>query len=420
MTDRDLLVDRYEIRGLLGQGGMAEVRDGWDTRLDRPVAIKLLHPMLTTRPDLRQRFAHEARAAATLSHPNVVAVYDSGEHDGVPFLVMERLPGRTLADVVAAGPMPSWQVRAVLNDVLAALAAAHRAGLLHRDIKPANILVSATGDTMKVGDFGIAKSGDTALTVTGQVVGTMCYMSPERLSGAPASAADDLYAVGVVGYEAVLARRAFPQESPVALTRAIADDPPPPLRALRPDLDPLVATVIDRAMTRDPGQRFTDAAQMRAALNGDRSALAAAPVAGAAPRPNTRILAEPLPPATTHPAAAPGKRRFSGRTRVALTAAAVLAALTVSVLAMAMESSSGTPAPTPAGVTTTVSTAATTPPSPAAPAPPSAVTVAPPEWDEVQGGGNGADNGAGNGAGNGNGRGNGHSNGNGKGNSKKG
>src|ERR1700738_1324889 len=246
----EVLGGRYELRGVLGRGGMAEVRDGWDIRLNRPVAVKLLHPMFTTQPDDRMRFEVEARAAAALNHPNIVSVYDSGEHDGTPYIVMERLSGHTLADEIARGPLPRPQGRSILGGVLSALAAAHAAGILHRDIKPANILFSAVGDA-KLADFGIAKSAGTAHTLTGQIVGTMAYLSADRIAGRPASATDDLYAVGVVGYEALTGRRAFPQESLPELARAVAEDTPVPLAVLRPDVDPALAAVIERAMARE-------------------------------------------------------------------------------------------------------------------------------------------------------------------------
>ena len=138
-----LLAGRYEVRGRLGRGGMAEVRDGWDTRLRRPIAIKLLHPAVSAQSGIRNRFDAEARAAAALNHPNIVAVHDSGEHDGTPFIVMERLPGETLAHQIARGPLSQERVHAMLDNVLAALTAAHRAAILHRDIKPGNILLAA-------------------------------------------------------------------------------------------------------------------------------------------------------------------------------------------------------------------------------------------------------------------------------------
>src|SRR6478735_6039183 len=255
MQAPEVLGGRYELRGVLGRGGMAEVRDGWDIRLDRPVAVKLLHPVFTTQPDNRMRFDVEARAAAALNHPHIVSVHDSGEHAGTPYIVMERLSGQTLADVIARGPLSQPQVRSILNDVVSALAAAHARGILHRDIKPANILFSALGD-VKVADFGIAKSAGSAHTLTGQIVGTMAYLSADRIAGRPACAGDDLYAVGVVGYEALSGRRAFPQENLVELARAVAEDTPPPLAVLRPDVDPALAAVVERAMARDPHRRF--------------------------------------------------------------------------------------------------------------------------------------------------------------------
>src|SRR6476661_5304931 len=246
---------------------VAEVRDGWDIRLDRAVAIKLLHPMFLGQPDDRMRFETEARAAAALNHPHIVSVHDSGEHNGTPYIVMERLSGQTLADVIARGPLPQPRVRSILDDVLSALATAHAAGVLHRDIKPANILFSPSGHA-KVADFGIAKSAGSVHTMTGEIVGTMAYLSADRIAGRPATVGDDLYAVGVVGYEALAGRRPFPQENLAELARAVAEDTPPPLTMLRPDVDPALASVIERAMARDPAWRFGGANEMRAALAG--------------------------------------------------------------------------------------------------------------------------------------------------------
>ncbi len=244
---------------------MAEVRDGWDTRLARPVAIKILHPGIGTEPDNRRRFEAEARAAAALDSAHIVAVHDSGEHNGVPFIVMERLSGESLHDRILRGPLPLPLVRAVLDDVLAALAAAHDAGILHRDIKPANILFTTSGEA-KVSDFGLAKTAQTNLTAAGQVFGTMAYLSPDRVLGRPASAADDIYAVGVMGYEALTGRRPFLHDNIGALAQAILHEQPPPIPMLRPDVDPALAAVIERAMARDPALRFPSARAMRAAL----------------------------------------------------------------------------------------------------------------------------------------------------------
>jgi serine/threonine-protein kinase len=351
----DLLGGRYELRGVLGQGGMAEVRDGWDTRLDRAVAIKLMHPGLGANPEIRSRFEAEARSAAGLNHPHIVAVHDSGEHHGVPFIVMERLSGHSLADELARGPMPLPTARKVLDDVLAALAVAHGAGVLHRDIKPGNILLTASGEA-KVSDFGIAKTADAAVTMTGQVVGTMAYLTPERLLGAPAGPSDDLYAVGVVGYEMVTGRRPFLPEHPAALARAIIDDRPPPVRMLRPDIDPVFAAVIEQAMARDPALRFHDAPTMRAALAGQ-------PVA-AVPRPQaTRTLAVPVPPPSM--VAVPPARPRQDRKLLWIGAAAAAVVLAIMV-ALFSASSPSDPPPQPVTTSTpvtTTTTALTTPPT---------------------------------------------------------
>ena len=370
MNGRELLAGRYELRGILGRGGMAEVRDGWDTRLNRAVAIKLLYSALNAQPDVRRRFEHEARAAAALSHPNIVAVHDYGEHDGRPFIVMERLPGHTLADQIARGPLDSARVRAVLHDVLSALTAAHAAGVLHRDLKPANILASANGGAMKVADFGIAKTAGTAQTATGQIVGTMGYLSPERVAGGPGSVADDLYAVGVMGYEALTGRPAFPQDNPAALARAIMDMPPPPLAATRPDVEPSLATAVDGAMARDPRQRFRDAEHMRAALTGGF-------------RPATKVLADPLAPSASYfvPTA---RRRLSRRTRTVLMAAAVLIVLTITALAVALDSSPRQ-TPQPNSTSTTPTPTSTS----AAPTTATSIDEQPPQKPEKRGNGNG-------------------------------
>jgi serine/threonine protein kinase len=359
---------------------MAEVRDGWDTRLDRPVAVKLLHPMFTTQPDNRRRFEVEARAAASLNHPHIVCVHDSGEHNGTPYIVMERLSGRTLADVIACGPLPQQQVRSILDDVLSALTAAHAAGILHRDIKPANILFTDLGQT-KVADFGIAKSADAVHTLTGQIVGTMAYLSAERIAGKPASVADDLYALGVVAYEALTGRRPFPQESLPELARAIADDTPPPLTMLRPDVDPALAAVVDRAMARDPQWRFGSAAEMRAALAGRTSMPPAT-------RPPTMVLANPLPDPSTMVVPPPVRR---SRSRLILGLAAAVVAIVIASAAFIADSASRSPLPEPASTSTSVPTPLTTSLLPPPPPPPT--TPVQIEQPNPKKGGNGNGNG---------------------------
>src|ERR1700730_3693546 len=179
----DLLAGgRYEVAEVIGTGGMGEVRAGRDLRLGRDVAIKLLRADMASQPAIRERFEHEARLAARLLHPHVVAVFDSGEEAGVPYLVMERLSGRTLADEIASGPLDCEVVRVIGIQILDALDAAHTANLVHRDVKPGNVLVATPG-SWKVGDFGIAKSleaSDPSLTVLGMIIGTPAYLAPER------------------------------------------------------------------------------------------------------------------------------------------------------------------------------------------------------------------------------------------------
>jgi len=267
MQAPEVLGGRYELGRTLGRGGMAEVRAAWDKRLGRPVAVKLLYPSVCAQPDTRRRFATEARAAAAVNHPHVVAVHDTGVHAGRHYIVLERLPGESLADVLArTGPLPCEQVRMIVRDVLSALGAAHAGGVLHRDIKPANILFTEHGG-VKITDFGVAKSADTPQTLTNRVFGTMAYLPADRIAGRPATPSDDLYALGVVAYEALTGRRAYPQENLCALADAIAAAQLPPLAAVRPDVDPALATTIERAMARDPRWRFATADQMRASLD---------------------------------------------------------------------------------------------------------------------------------------------------------
>src|SRR5687767_2510874 len=251
-----VLGGRYRLGDRLGAGGMAEVHEGVDERLGRPVAVKLLRESLRRRPEIRRRFEHEARSAARLSHPNVVAVYDTGEEDGTPYLVMERLPGETLADRLANGPVDAGWLRRLAGDVLGALGAAHGAGVVHRDVKPGNILIGEDG-CGKVADFGIAKTAEEATggdtTATGTLLGTPAYLAPERIDGRPATPSSDLYSLGVVLYEALAGRKPFDGDTPVAVAHNVRHAPVP---SLGDDVDPGLAAVVARAMRRDPTGRF--------------------------------------------------------------------------------------------------------------------------------------------------------------------
>ena len=257
---------------------MGEVRRAHDRRLDRDVAIKFLRPGLAAQPHIRDRFESEARNAAQLTHPNVVTVLDSGEIDGQPYMVMECLPGRTLKDALVDGPLGEQQAKAVARDILSALAAAHELGIVHRDVTPANILLTDDGRA-KIADFGIAKSLEAgSQTLVGQVLGTPSYLAPERVRGEPATPSADVYALGVVLYEALSATKPFRRDSAVASARAVLSTMPAPLHDLRPDIDPAFAAAIDRAMAKDPAARPASAAAMRAEIEHERDVTQTVPV----------------------------------------------------------------------------------------------------------------------------------------------
>lgn len=269
-----LIGGRYRLERRLGAGGMGEVWSATDTRLARPVALKILRSSLAADPAVRLRFESEARSAARLHHPNVVAVFDAGTDAGDGetaqlWLVMERLPGPTLADSMARGPLAPAEVRAVATDVLAGLSAAHEAQLVHRDIKPSNLLQAADG-SWKIADFGIAKPLDSAvdLTATGATIGTPSYLSPEQLEGRAATPASDLWAVGVVLYEALAGRKPFVGDTPFAVAHSVRSGEPAPIVTLRPDVDPALSSTITEALAKDPDRRPRDAGTMAAMLSG--------------------------------------------------------------------------------------------------------------------------------------------------------
>jgi serine/threonine protein kinase len=273
-----VLADRYELGSQLGRGGMATVYEAHDTMLDRAVAVKLLR--VFDQANARQRFAAEARNAARLTHPHAVGVYDVNVSTDRPFIVMELVRGETLEDVLARdGSLDTRSVIAIGCQVLAALHAAHRRGLVHRDVKPANILlpdgkVPSRADELpgiKLADFGIAKPMQDAtigLTMAGQVIGTPKYLSPEQVRGQRATPRSDIYATAVVLFEMLAGRPPFEQDSAVGLALAHREDEPPPLGKLRPDLDPELVALIHRALAKDPEQRPADANEMRLALLG--------------------------------------------------------------------------------------------------------------------------------------------------------
>jgi serine/threonine-protein kinase len=321
----NLIGDRYAVGELLGAGGMAEVHDGFDRRLGRHVAIKTLRPELAADPAIRVRFEAEAQAAAVLSHPNIVSIYDVGDHGGLPYLVMERLPGYSLADSIRSRPLdPEW-VRQVVIDVLAGLANAHAASIVHRDVKPGNILLTGE-DRAKLCDFGIAKAVPTVdrphaldLTVTGELLGTPAYLAPERIQGQAATPSSDIYSVGVVLYEALAGAKPFVGATPLATAAAVERGDHRPLAEARPGLPADLVATVEKAIDREPGRRFASAGEMSQALATGWTAPAPRSMpAEAIPNP-TEPLTRPLAEAVS------ARPRSNGR-------AARLAALLVAVL----------------------------------------------------------------------------------------
>ncbi|MFF0988658.1 Stk1 family PASTA domain-containing Ser/Thr kinase [Kocuria nitroreducens] len=253
-----LLEGRYELGPRIARGGTATVYQAVDTRLERIVAVKLMHPHLAEDPAAADRFVREARAAARLSHPHVVSVLDQGHApDGVPYLVMEHVAGSTLRDLLRRrGALPPGEALSLLEPVLDGLAAAHRAGLVHRDVKPENVLISGTG-RVTVADFGLTRAVDQH-TATGTVLGTVGYASPELVTGQRVDTRADVYSAGIVLFELLAGRRPF-EGGPLAVARAHAEGAVPDLRTLDPGLPAGPARLVARATARDPEQRPPDA-----------------------------------------------------------------------------------------------------------------------------------------------------------------
>ncbi|MER7007318.1 protein kinase [Dactylosporangium sp. NPDC000555] len=374
-----VLSGRYELRSVIGRGGMAEVWQAVDARLGRPVAVKLLHDKGSADPSLPKRFEREARTVARLSHPNIVAVHDVGVDDGTPYLVMELVQGRSLADELAAGPLDPRRAVRLAEQVCDALAAAHDAGVVHRDVKPANILIGGE-DRVKVCDFGIARVTDraqTALTAPATVIGTSAYMAPEQVLGEPADARSDLYALGCVLYAMLAGRPPFVADSPVQVALQQVHETPVPLAALRPGLPAQLTALVGALLAKRAADRPASAAQVRVALaaiagpaRGDATDLlgrapgpaalahgqgtatlgGAAPIHGrAAVRPATRALPVPGEPQAPEPR----RGRSAAIALVALGATAV-AALVFALGTLPGRSGDPAAAPTPAHTTPAV------------------------------------------------------------------
>jgi serine/threonine-protein kinase len=263
------IAGRYELGERLGGGGMGEVFAARDRATDRQVAVKLLPR--GGRGDAGRasadRFAREVRLAASVHHPHVVEVLDGGLEEQ-PFLVMERLSGRTLRDGLGEGPMDADGVRELGRQVLAGLVALHEAGIAHRDLKPDNVFEAARG-AWKIGDLGIAAelAADATLTLPGHVLGSIRYVAPERLRGEPGTEASDIYGVGVLLYEALAGRPAFAADAPDVVADRVREGHVEPVAEAAPDADAALTLAIARAMDPDPARRFADAASFAEALS---------------------------------------------------------------------------------------------------------------------------------------------------------
>lgn len=260
----------YTIIRILGQGAIGRVYLARDEKLDRDVAIKVLRPAKARDPAATRRFLREGRAGAAVEHPHVVAIYQVGEDHGLPYIVMQRLVGRTLKEArQAEGRLPLAEVLRIGRETAAGLAAAHRRGLVHRDIKPDNIFLQEPGAEVKIIDFGLARAGaDDCLhaTLEGSIVGTPAYMSPERIEGRELDAHSDLFGLGVVLYELLTGRLPFEGSSLVSMLAAIARGNPPDLETSDPDVPQPLARLVMRLLAHDPADRPADAATVAAEI----------------------------------------------------------------------------------------------------------------------------------------------------------
>lgn len=256
-----ILDGRYRVESLVARGGMATVYRGMDLRLDRTVAIKVMHPSFASDPGFVARFEREARAAARLNSACAVAVHDQGSDHGVAYLVMEYVPGHTVRDVLRVhGSLPPEQALAIIEPVLEALAAAHRAGYVHRDVKPENVLISDDG-RVKVTDFGLARAIETSDSgkTHGLLLGTVAYLSPEQVEQDRTDARSDVYSAGILLFELLTGSVPFSAAAPLQVAYKHVHEDVPLVSAIRPELSPGMVELVRRATRRDPGQRFADA-----------------------------------------------------------------------------------------------------------------------------------------------------------------
>jgi serine/threonine-protein kinase len=386
-----LLGGRYRLMREIARGGMASVWQAEDTLLDRLVAVKLLHPQFADDPEFLERFRREARAAARLSHPNVVPIYDVGDNvdSRTPYIVMELVEGGNLKDRIRrAAPLPDSEIRDIGSTLAATLDYAHRKGLIHRDVKPQNVLLGEDGRP-RLTDFGIAQAiASSGLTRTGAVMGSVHYIAPELVRGQKALPQSDVYSLGVVLYEMATGRVPFQADTDLAVALAHVEETPPAPRALNARLAPDIERTILRALAKSPEQRFLSGADLASALregsNGTAgsatrsvAAVAARRAAEATQRMPVTAPVNAVPrasgPAAAAPAAAPFARRSArpqairgigtgtgtggGLLVLLLALAAVLVVLGAGFFGLARLSREGIATPQPTSLSTTPPTA---------------------------------------------------------------
>ena len=337
-----VLNDRYELRQHAARGGMADVYHGWDRRLSRGVAVKVLRPELSADDEYVDRFRDEARTAARLTHPNIVAVYDTGADQGDAYMVMEWVDGPTLSQVIRAdAPLDVERACGIGADIAAGLQYAHDHGVTNRDVKPSNVLLAPTGHA-KVTDFGIAKVPErsTVETLPGVVLGTPAYLSPEQLTGRPADARSDVYGLGAVLYEMVTGGKPFIGDTPAEVAGNVLHRRPARPSSINPEVPASFEGILSKALAHEPDARYQSAAALRADLleyarGGTPAAVEDATVAMAADATRELTTALPLPPTT--PPTRPRRRAEAWLIGVIL----ALAVLAVIVALVASNRNSG-------------------------------------------------------------------------------
>ncbi|MDI3341699.1 MAG: protein kinase [Sphaerobacter sp.] len=388
------LAGRYRLTARIGAGSFAETYLATDTTLGRQVAVKVLREQYASDARVAARFEREARAAASVSHPNIVDVYDTGRDGDILYIVMEWVDGTDLKDYIRRrGPLPVPEATRLIREILRGLGAIHRAGIIHRDVKSQNVLIAQSG-TAKLTDFGVARGVlDTGLTDTGMALGTAAYMAPEQATGTTLTPAADIYAAGVILFEMLTGRLPFPGDNPVQVMYQHVNEPPPRPRSLRPDIPPALEMVVLRALAKDPRDRFQSAQEMEAALDrtpspeeATRILAAAAPPPGAAaatrvmPHAGARVVQPPGP--TSIPRRRAASAPEPGTTWPLVLLAGILILLGIGGIALlAMRDGNGSPAATPTPQLPVVASPEPTPteqPTPTpTPAPPPTPTPAP-------------------------------------------